>query len=200
MTTRKQRGKTQMLYLVECMPIDDKDPYSRVYRIMGSTGNIYEVNIKSKPECSCPDFVTRHNRCKHIYFTLIRIMKVSPENEDKYSFSSSDLDTMFESIPDITNNLMISTNFKTKYDKLKDKLGANEKKEATKKDTDDVCPICLDDLENGENLEYCKYHCGKPVHETCFKMWTKYHTPICVYCRGSWNSDDSELKYVNLIY
>jgi hypothetical protein len=127
-------------------------------------------------------------------------MKVSPENEDKHSFSSSDLDTMFKSIPDITNNLMISTNFKTKYDKLKDKFGTSEKKEATKKDTDDVCPICLDDLENGENLEYCKYHCGKPVHETCFKMWTKYHTPICVYCRGSWNSDDSELKYVNLIY
>ena len=36
-----------------------------------------------------------------------------------------------------------------------------EQKEVSQKfDKGDVCPVCLDPLENGKELDYCKYSCG----------------------------------------
>lgn len=184
---RKERGKKQPLYLIETVDTD-KDSIKE-YMVMGLTGNVYSVQIKNKPECSCPDHQTRHRRCKHIYFILIRVMKVTQDNEDKEEFTDSDLETMFSNIPDVTNNLYVDTDKREKYNKLKGVTSG-----AKKKDTDDVCPICLDDLENGEELDYCKYSCGKPIHKECFDMWCKKRATSCVFCRADW----FQKKYINL--
>ena len=71
---RKQRGITQKLFLIETLK--KKDEKSREYVIMGSTGNVYNVNITNDPTCTCPDYTNHANRCKHIFFVLVRIMKV----------------------------------------------------------------------------------------------------------------------------
>lgn len=65
---RKQRGSTQPLYLIETL--DSTEMYEKSYSVMGSTGNVYTVTIKHTPECTCPDYTTRGNRCKHIFFIL----------------------------------------------------------------------------------------------------------------------------------
>ena len=64
------------------------------------------------------------------------------------------------------------------------------------KETNDLCPICLDELENGDQLDYCKYSCGKSIHVVCFGMWCKKNTPKCIYCKCNWNKQIGE--YVNL--
>ena len=191
---RKQRGKTQNLFLIECKL--SKSMWEKEYSIMGSTGNVYNVIIKKEPECSCPDYQSRGNRCKHIYFTLIRIMKVTPTNEDKPVFTKIDLMSMFTNIPNVTNNLTVDDNYKKKYrNYIKNNFDPSTG--IVQKSIDDLCPICLDDLGNGEKLDYCKYSCGKPIHELCFSMWAKFHPNNCIYCQKSWNKDEN--KYINLL-
>lgn len=188
--SRKIRGSTQNIFLIETIIDDIKE--ERKYVVMGSTGNVYNVTIKEKPECTCPDFMTRNKRCKHVYFILIKVMKA--DNIDHEIYSKEALEKMFKNIPQITNNLIVNNNIKNKYDKLK----KNEKIEITMKNTDDLCPICLDDLENGCELDFCKYSCGKPVHTLCYAMWIKKKAPNCIYCSVDWYKKEVNSKYINL--
>jgi len=189
MYSRKERGVTQNLYLVDTVETNDR--YSKEYVIMGSTGNIYNVGICHNPTCTCPDFKTRRRRCKHIYFVLIRIMKAL--NNEQTSYTNNELLEMFKNIPSITKSLVVSSNIKNAYDK---KTGKDENQELEQK-TDDLCPICLDDCNNGEELDHCKYSCGRAIHKVCFAMWTKKHETKCIFCSKSWTKEDSE--YVNLL-
>lgn len=182
---RKSRCFEQKIFLIETLPITDE--FERSYIIMGSTGNIYTVKINSQPSCNCPDFLTRNNRCKHIYFILLRIMRI--KNPDIPTYSNLELIDMFLNIPDIVNTLLAKPEIKNKYTELKSSP-INPKQK-----TDDLCPICLDDLVNGEELDFCKYSCGKSVHKNCFKIWSKIKpVPICVFCQKNWE----KIKYLNL--
>ncbi|AYV84670.1 MAG: hypothetical protein Hyperionvirus33_13 [Hyperionvirus sp.] len=180
---RKQRGIAQKLYLVETLEIKDEDV--RKYVIMGSTGNVYTVTISNCPNCTCPDYMMRFVRCKHIFFVLIRIMKVEPGAVNKKKYLEGELKIMFSNIPEITKVLCVSSKAKEKYVKLAG--GVVEK-------SDDVCPICLDDIKNGEEYEYCKAECGKCVHKGCFAMWCLKSEAKCLVCGSQWGVD----KYVNL--
>lgn len=190
---RKARGKTQNIFLIETIINDNLN--ERKYAIMGSTGKLYYVTIDESPICTCPDFATRHIRCKHIYFVLIRVMKVSKENEDQKKYTKQDLETMFNNIPNIMNNLIADVKIRDNYNKIKNN---NFKPVQTdKKDSDDLCPICLDDLTNGDELDYCKYSCGKQIHKLCFSMWIKKNAHNCVFCRKSWFAP-IEQEYIDL--
>lgn len=179
---RKQRAVTQRIFLIET--IEEKDDFLREYIIMGSTGNVYNVNITNKPTCTCPDYTSRINRCKHIYFVLVRIMRVV--EPDKNIYTNNDLLKMFNNIPEITNVLCVNSKAKNKYDCSKNKIVTIK--------NDDLCPICLDDIQNGEEYDYCKFQCGKCVHKLCFLMWHKKNPAVCLVCKSPWDSQ----KYVNL--
>ena len=189
---RKNRGKTQNLFLIEIKV--NNEEYKKEFIIMGSTGNIYNVIIKEKPTCTCPDYKTRNKRCKHIYFVLIRVMKI--KNEDCNIYSEKEIKKMFENIPKITENLIVNNKIKETYEKIKNKL--DNKNEIIKKDINDLCPICLDDLENGEELDYCKFSCGKSIHKNCYFMWCKTKQDTCVYCRAKWSKNEINGVYINV--
>ena len=173
---RIERCYTDNIYLIESIPPDEDNPYEREYLIMGNSGNTYTVTISNDPSCICPDYRTRGNRCKHIYFVLIRIMNTYNYTEEIYS--DDELEEMFSNIPQVAKNLM--------YQEEK----PHEQKEVKQKfQKDDVCPICLDPLENGKELDYCKYSCGQTIHKKCFSMWEKSKGGICVFCRGKWYSN-----------
>lgn len=196
-SSRKQRGKTQNIYLVESRYNDSVE--KREYVVLGSTGNVYTVEISICPTCTCPDYMTRGKRCKHIYFILTRVMKITVQNEDKEFYLPEDLMVMFCNVPDVLNNIMVDSSKKIKYEKLK----INKKTgEVPRRDLDDICPICLDELDEGdEPIEYCKYSCGKPIHTVCFEMWSKKKgTQECVFCRSPWAlSTTSTSSYLNLL-
>lgn len=181
---RKIRGLHQKLFLIEV--IDNNKKLEFKYIIMGSTGNVYQVCINNKPFCNCPDYKQRKNRCKHIYFVLIRIMNVIDPDQEFYS--NNELLLMFKNIPNVTNYLKISDDLKKNYDSLKNK-------KISEKDLDDACPICLDDLLNDEKLITCKFSCGKHVHFDCYNMYNKNKlTKDCIYCKYSLDQE----KYVNI--
>ena len=210
MSTRIERCFTDNLYLVESIPPNLNEEKKRVYLIMGSTGNVYSVVITNKPTCTCPDFRQRKKRCKHIYFVLIRIMKV--ENPIIKKFTNDNLDEMFNNIPLITNNLIVDKSKRDKFYEITNNTKSNNNNEInSKKDNkvkqrlndNDICPICLDNINNGKELDYCKYSCGLTLHKKCFQMWEKRNKGICVFCRADWyNKNKKKSKpnlYVNLL-
>lgn len=196
---RKSRGKVQKIYLVMTHEYSG-DILERSYEVMGTTGNVYNVCIKTSPTCTCPDYTTRYKRCKHIYFVLSRIMKVKSDQEDIEEYTDDDLLDMFENIPQITENLRIDAH---KMDKFKT-LIKNGNGEVVMRDIceEDVCPICLDYIfDCNEEITYCKYSCGNVIHKECFDKYTDHRneTAKCLYCHKKWEKEDSKSNYFNLL-
>ena len=180
---RIERCYTDNIYLIESVPPDSEDDTERTYVIMGHSGHVYNVTMSHRPKCTCPDFYLRGNRCKHIYFVLIRIMNIDNVT-DKY-YSDDDLTDMFRNIPPIAQNLMYKGS----------DVEINEGKEVEQKfEEGDICPICLDPLENGKELDFCRYSCGKTIHSKCFSMWVKSKGSICVFCRAQWYNANASSK------
>ena len=180
---RIERCYTDNIYLIESVPPDSEEDTERTYVIMGHSGHVYNVTISHRPKCTCPDFYLRGNRCKHIYFVPIRIMNIDNVT-DKY-YSDDDLTDMFRNIPPIAQNLMYKGS----------DVEINEGKEVEQKfEEGDICPICLDPLENGKELDFCRYSCGKTIHSKCFSMWVKSKGSICVFCRAQWYNANASSK------
>lgn len=184
MTDRKSRGINQNIYLID-FDAQTEDKIKKKFTILGSTGKVYTVTIKDEPICTCPDFVTRHFRCKHIYFVLIRVMKVNKVNEDKAKFNKIDLIEMFDNMEKIANAVLLPENMKKNYN-VTGLINASKNITVPMK-KGELCPICLDDAENGELLDYCKYACGNPIHVQCFGMWIKNKKCAkCIICSANW--------------
>ena len=176
---RIERCYTDNIYLIEVEPPDEDDEdIKRKFVIMGHSGHVYNVTITNHPHCTCPDFYLRRHRCKHIYFVLMRIMNT--DNYTDSSYTDDELIDMFNNIPPIAQNLM-----------YKGSAIPNEGKEVEQRfEKGDICPICLDPLENGKDLDFCRYSCGKTIHSKCFSMWEKSRGSICVFCRAQWYSSN----------
>ena len=210
MQRRIMRAYDDPLYLIESIPPEDEDDPIREFSVMGTTGNVYTVTIENEPSCTCPDFQLRQRRCKHIFFILMRVMKV--DNERQKFYDDFELLDMFSNIPKITHNLIAKKKLRKKYQKIKKRIEEKEgdeeeeEEEDVKKDKeglaeqkpiqdDDVCPICLDNIKDNGDLVYCK-KCGKSLHKKCFEMWCKKNKKTCVFCRADWifSSKNSERK------
>jgi hypothetical protein len=194
---RKERGLTQKIFMIEHRKNSELDIE---FDVMGTTKNVYTVRITESPICTCPDYVTRNKRCKHIYFVLKRIMKIDElfdgnMDEETDTYTQNQLRQLIKNMPHVMKELVVNDIIKTKYKKLK-----NSKTEVIKmKDLDDVCCVCFDDLANGDKIDYCKRSCGKPVHDECFKMVSSAKkNPTCLMCGNSWHDDKSNNSYVNL--
>jgi hypothetical protein len=92
------------------------------------------------------------------------------------SYEDDELIEMFNNIPPVSQNLM--------YQGSGIPNGGKEVEQKFEKG--DICPICLDPLENGKDLDFCRYSCGKTIHSKCFSMWEKTKGSICVFCRAQW--------------
>lgn len=189
MANRLVNALVQKLYYIEEVVISNN---KKEYKIMGSTGNVYTVTISKKSECTCPDYKMRRIRCKHICFVLVRILKVN----DKYlllkSFTPDNLVDIF-SKASIDRSFVIPDESKKKYDELINKPVVDND---NRKENDDMCPICLDDIVDLNLAYYCKKSCGKNVHIECFDMWAKNKGRVCVFCNTLWKDDKS--TYINL--
>lgn len=197
---RKNRGLTQKIYLIMTHTYNN-DVLERSYDVMGTTNNVYNVIVKSQPACTCPDYMNRQRRCKHIYFVLSRIMKVQQDKVDKVEYSDSDLKYMFEHIPYITENLRVNALTAEKYKQLK--MNNNGEVSMRKIDDEDECPICLDLFYmNTDDITFCRYSCGNVIHKTCFDRYTTKQTKDCikcVYCRQPWFKHNSvSSQYINI--
>lgn len=188
--SRYDRAFNQRLYLVSANLSDNNIEFN----VMGSTGNIYNINIiTNKETCTCPDYVGRQTYCKHIFFILGRVLNIS----------KSDICNRMYDIRSI-NNYINDHNILQQFiqDDLACKLNRLQlepKKEVEQKTIEDNCPICFEEMNKSDNIVYCKYVCGKSLHKECFEKWNTVKSNQCVYCRGKWDISKQSTKYINLI-
>lgn len=207
MSQTKQKALSERLFLVD---IKEKkgDELEREFDVMGSTGNVYKVVIKKNSTCKCPDFLFRKNICKHLYFVYLKVLKA--KGDFPKVLKKPQLEKLFFNLENVTNNLYANEQFREAYiNKIKNeaKTSNNNNLGIKEQKVDDSCPICMDDFEpEGEELDFCKYGCGKSVHKNCFVMWTKKNNGNCVFCRTEWEIVENSKKkkgngygnYINL--
>lgn len=178
--SRRERGRTQPLYLMERNDEDNK------FIVCGSTKNLYTVNkntVTDKFTCTCPDYMNRHRNCKHIYFIKDRVLKYSnnylPPNELIHKYLSKYIG---------------KTNEKNKE---KEKVTSEKGLACKKLDEDDnnICTICFDEMTNDEldnkDLFTCEQSCGTHFHNACIMMWFNQGKSTCPFCRYNIESQNN---------
>lgn len=174
MTTRKQRGLKERIYLLDAK-LDDEI----ILSVKGSSNRIYELTLSKKyTKCKCMDFSIRKKVCKHMYFIFGRILK-----------NSNILDKITE-VTDINENYdLISGLIKETLEK--NKLNTSNL-EYDKKDT---CCICFEEFGE-ESVKQCTSVCKNTFHSDCLGIWLSKNSN-CPLCRTVWNNSNNPFSEFN---
>ena len=206
---RISRAKTQRMYLIA----QDEDGGSetelaRRFRVLGSTGNVYCVEISGEPACDCPDGA-KGNLCKHILFVLLRVLRV-PEGSPlvfQRALLQSELQEIFENAPLAQQAAMASASVRRAFAAANGGSAADEAQPEERTLTaDDDCPICFEALLGADELVRCVGQCRNALHKDCFEKWERAKRrdgePVtCPFCRSAWPSTTSPAVnegYLNL--
>ena len=200
---RIERAAGQRLFLVTGTDNSTGENLRMDFQVLGSTGNLYSVEISKRPTCTCPDHLRRNNLCKHILFTFIKVLGVSSTNPVIWqkALLQSELKKLFdnasERLAHLGNNIKANSRIiqaVTGVDdgdanKDKDDDGGNVKCREITDDT--TCPICFDNILQTDEIVHCRTTCGNPVHTQCMDMWIgqkkKTNAAItCIFCRSPW--------------
>jgi hypothetical protein len=197
---RIERALNQRLYLL-AITKSSNESFSREYKVLGQTANVYTVVISHLPSCTCPDYAKGH-LCKHIIFVLHRVLKVSRHSPLIYqqALLTSELNEIFTKADVQTNDSSILAEQPIR-DAYQAKTGdpdviltvtTIEQKPIT---NDDECPICFESMINEKtNILFCSTSCGNNMHKNCFDKWRQaklsMSEPVtCPFCRVEWKTN-----------
>jgi SWIM zinc finger/Ring finger domain len=189
------------------------------FSVLGSTGNVYTVQLKNVPSCNCPDFSRNHDLCKHIIFILLKVIGVPSDNPLAFqqAYLSTELDELINMLNhrrvggiDVMANDQVQANFAALRDTNIDSTGLNNPAVASKnEDNDDGttkrrslddsedcdCPVCFDPMEIGKMhlLTFCRAACGANFHTNCIARWLQNcSAKTCPNCRQKWIGKENE--------
>nr|CAG8445583.1 15784_t:CDS:10 [Entrophospora candida] len=194
---RIERAMSQRMFLVDRSEVSES--YHK-FVVLGSIGNVYNVEISTLPKCSCPDFSRGGNLCKHILFVYLKVLRVNPNSSYIYqkALLTNELRQIFQNAaPNPTANQRV----RDKYAKIVGGVNSgSDDASSVKRPRQPIegdCPICYEALSETEKLVWCKDSCGNNVHEVCFDQWKSSKRSsgdeiTCVYCRNKWE-DESEI-------
>ncbi|KAG0650445.1 hypothetical protein D0Z07_3438 [Hyphodiscus hymeniophilus] len=195
------RVTNERMFLMDRRMSQDQKGYAcQVFDIAGSTGNIYNVTIGRRivfdfcssnnslklvlrphesPNCDCMDARMRGQKCKHINYALIVILKAPAYLQYQLAFLSDELESIFANAP--------VTRAPDEQNHDEDNASLTDSK---RKPIDGDCSICVFPMVPGEEeLVWCKAACGQNFHSDCFEMWKRSKNGgrvTCVYCRTEW--------------
>lgn len=165
---RVQRALSERIFL---MAVQEHG----VFSIMGSTGvTAYEVTINPDLDCSCPDSRVRGNLCKHQIFVWVRVLRLDVDDimlemDDELR---AEIREKMLNIPQLCYGPSTSQSVGAKPTATRKPIEGND------------CPICFEELKEGEALFWCSASCGNSIHTDCWNQWAKYQkTDLCVLCR-----------------
>lgn len=142
----------------------------------------------------------RGQKCKHInckcarphlepnltYIdALIIILKAPVYLQYQLAFMSEELEQIFANAP------------VTRAPDLSEYEAATATAEVVRKPVDGECPICVFDMEPGEEIVWCKAACGQNFHKECFEQWRRSKMGgrvTCVYCRSEWEDETTKQR------
>ncbi|EPE31843.1 RING/U-box [Glarea lozoyensis ATCC 20868] len=163
----------------------DRDGYlCETFDIAGSTGNVYQTTIGRSPNCVCMDARIRGQKCKHINYALIKILKAPPQLCYQQAFLSTELELIFANAP-VTQAPVFEPHKHIEDDSLHNRK---------RKPLDVDCPICVCSMEEDEGIVWCKAACGQNFHADCIDQWKRSKNGgrvTCPYCRADWQDTDN---------
>ena len=170
MDSRISRALTQRMYLLHC---GDETPKGKIaFTVEGSTSNTYLVELKKVGcACSCKDFETRGQICKHIIFILVRVAKMP-------------LETMCSD----PNLFVLSDELKTAIKKATNPTPVTVADTLEPRQTNE-CGVCYEDFTvKDQDLQKCTT-CSKVLHGACMQLWIAScmgsgNLCTCPYCRA----------------
>lgn len=199
-STRANRSMSDRLYIVGSSLVSTNEGF--VYRIMGTTGNIYDVcqtRLDGFYKCTCPDFQRRHRPCKHIGFVVFKVFVIAlnslssghnkygnkyinlSSNEELYQKAveyHQNAETRQLAFPRATVATVAATATATTTPTLP--LVTRKEFKLT-----DECPICYDPF-NTEETTWCQQQCGQNFHLVCLLKFFQGQPDSrhrCPYCR-----------------
>ena len=189
------RALSQRMYLLE----EEARGDGRLYKILGSTGNVYDVTIDREPSCSCPD-ARKGNICKHIFFVMVRVLRCDRDAPivHQKALLSSELRALFDRCDghrwrppeanDATKRAYLEATGRTP----KKKQRQEEPPPPVDDDSQDDCAICFEPLGTA-NLTRCQNACKKALHAECLRKWARAAkgNVTCPTCRAPWIFDDA---------
>ncbi|KAI9266714.1 hypothetical protein BDA99DRAFT_30879 [Phascolomyces articulosus] len=176
-----------------------------IYIVLGSTGNVYEVEIGQRLGCSCRDHIFRKKHCKHILLILLKVFHVNAHSPacHRLYLTREELAQVFENCtPDasvIANQQIQSTLESQLYGKNLPPVKEEGNEDGAKQRplTTSDCPVCFEEFTEAERslIVFCK-SCGNNIHKACFEAWsTSGRSKItCVYCRAEWHDSKKKKK------
>ncbi|MCJ1476629.1 hypothetical protein MMC13_005297 [Lambiella insularis] len=176
------RAQSQRMFVVDRVRQGTEEIPEEIIELAGSTGNIYQINIKQVPTCSCPDFM-KGNQCKHIVYVLHYCLKAPEHLQYQLAFLSSELREIFAQAPLPPSSQSSTT-----------------KADPNRKPVEGDCPICFTEMEEEkDDLVFCQAKCGNNLHKECLEQWANSRAgkpTTCVYCRTPWQADEGVIKRV----
>ncbi|WRT67196.1 uncharacterized protein IL334_004162 [Kwoniella shivajii] len=213
---RYKRAISQRMFMIEREHVGEGSRQYEQFKVLGSTGNVYTVNIGVIPRCNCPDNLKGNKPCKHIIFVFIKVLKVPDESPIWYqmSLTPEEVEEVFAAAPPVPNG-SVTVDLKvhkaylhatgrgvdeqevTEIDKNVNDESGGKRMDAVGED----CPVCYEEMTqqdlDGKLLTYDESlnGCGKPLHKECFQMWAltarnKGNDVTCVWCRSPWPTED----------
>ena len=191
---RIDRALSQRLYLLQ-LQRHPAGPGAE-FKVLGSTGNVYTVDIGSHPCCDCPDFLKGRGLCKHILFVWLRVLGIS---EDDYriwqrALISSELRSAVEplfkrrarrALPLARQEVQKAFEKATKQEEDEDQ----ERRHRKVLEGED-CPVCFEEMcqaeETAGKLTFC-CACGNNFHRDCIRRWQQASSGSCPLCREPWH-------------
>uniref|UniRef100_A0A6C0BPB1 RING-type domain-containing protein n=1 Tax=viral metagenome TaxID=1070528 RepID=A0A6C0BPB1_9ZZZZ len=136
---------------------------------MGASGTSYTVQ-PAQLQCTCPDFRTRHQFCKHLIFTFIRVFKFSEAETQSIAEVGLHEDQELPIIPISPSPSPSPCSIETS-------------KEC---DPEDDCCICMEVFDQVETTQACQA-CGNFFHTDCVYRWLQASEhENCPLCRADW--------------
>lgn len=211
---RIARAQQQRLFMVNAEIVDE---LHRRYKVLGSTGNVYEININTVPTCTCPDFRRRQYCCKHVLFVFLKVLRVNKGRDaivsDDYGSQDycgsahvyqkallpSELREIFAAAPTTPYQVLANDKVVAAYNQATGVADEPKKPSVSRKpigaDGNEECPICMEDFEaDDENVTWCKGQCGNNIHKECIREWLGSGKSTCPYCRAEWSGDQPKKK------
>lgn len=125
--------------------------------------------------CTCPDFSNRNTACKHIFFILLKVLKVHCNKNltHRQNYWQHVRRGRAKSFIQKAKNIL--------YNERPDNAKGNEE-----------CSICLDEFQeqvSDQIICYC-HGCGHQFHSLCMSIWIKTQKTkkkSCPLCRHAFN-------------
>ncbi|WOO84438.1 E3 ubiquitin-protein ligase Zswim2 [Vanrija pseudolonga] len=221
---RSQRVMSQRMFMVDREDTGSAENLASVFKVLGSTGNVYTVEISHLPSCDCPDFAKGNSPCKHIIFIFLKVLKVPLGSTVWYqrALLTSELRAVMDAVP-AAADVAVAPRVRAAFLKATGSTRVEEEAPAEPEDksADDEgkrlssigedCPVCFEEMSEAEHaanglvFDLSDGGCGKPLHAQCFAMWSqtaraKSAPATCVWCRSAWKATpkpnaDAEVGY-----